>query len=162
MLGDLCERYTSRGQYLREASITVALVVLSQVRRTTPPALWIAQAAAFYVSFSSAASQVADVAFLNAASSLLQLAVPMVVGLFALVLRDAYAAPARRSPQQMALDTAFGVAFALVSQALMESLRPEWALPYRVTIAGAAVSLLTVSTVRLLIRRSIPPPRQSR
>ena len=51
VVGDLHERYTSRGQYIAEAVCTIPLVVASRIRRTTDPQVLLMEAFALYLSF---------------------------------------------------------------------------------------------------------------
>jgi len=148
VLGDLYERYTSPGQYVADAARTLPFVVCSQVLRTTSTRLLVAEAAALFLAFLTAAAQFA-LPQLSQPSMLRQVTVPALVALVAIVLRDAYTEPQGRPPQAVAVDAGFGIAFALVSQAVLAAIQPNLVLPRLVAIAGGGFGLLLLSAVRM-------------
>ena len=105
VLGDLYERYKSPGQYLAEALCTVPLVILSRIRRTTDPQVFLMEAFALYLSFLAATWQSGGMPFLHEKRGFLRLAIPVAVALAALMLGDAYAPPGKRSPGTRASST---------------------------------------------------------
>ena len=155
VVGDLHERYRSPGQYAFDALLTVPLVILSRVRRTADPQVVLIQAFALYASFlCSAWVQIA--ALLQAQWGLLRLAIPAGITLLVVMLEDAYASPARRSPLSLVRGPVLGLAFALASQGLFWSGNPELALPRWILLYGSAMSLLLSCAVRMLF----PPATQ--
>src|SRR6187549_1231387 len=54
VLGDLCERYKSPGQYILEALSTLPFVLASRLRRTFRLQVFIAEVAALYIAFAGA------------------------------------------------------------------------------------------------------------
>jgi len=144
VLGDLCERYRSPAQYLLEALRTVPLVVVSRIRRTSEPRLLLAEAATLYISFLAAAWWLAGTPFF-ADTAWMRLAIPSAAALAALVLRDAWSDPGRRTP---AVDSALAVTLAFLSQAALSVLDPSWLLPRWVLLGGAGMSLLLLSALR--------------
>jgi hypothetical protein len=155
VVGDLHEGYRSRSHYAFEALITVPLVILSRVRRTTDPQVVLIQAFVLYLSFLCAA-WFQDAALLQAQWGLLRLAIPAGITLLVVMLEDAYARPGRRSPLRLVRGPLLGLAFALASQGLFWSGNPDLALPRWILLSGCAMSLLLSSAVRMLF----PPATQ--
>ena len=149
VLGDLHERYTCTRQYLMDALSTVPLVIASRIRRTTDPQVFLMEALLLYISFLGAAWY-RDETLLNGRWGLLRLAVPAATALVALMLEDAYAAPGKRSPLKLVRGPAFGLAVALLWQAVLAAGSRELALPRWIMFSGGAISLLLVSTLRML------------
>jgi hypothetical protein len=149
ILGDLHERYRAPGQYGLDAVCTIPLVIISRIRRTADAQVLLIQAFALYVSFLSAAWWLSR-AFLGEPWGLLRLAVPAAMGIFGLIMEDAYASRAPRSPLKLIRGPVVGIALALVSQGVFRSGDPDLAVPRWIVFYGCAMSLLLCSAIRLL------------
>jgi hypothetical protein len=149
VLGDLHERYRSPCQYAADALSTVPLVILSRVRRTADPQVLLMQAFALYVSFLGAA-WFKNPALLNQRWGLLRLAIPAGIAMLGLILEDAYANPAWRSPLRLVRGPALGLGLALVSQGMLWAANNDLAVPRWIAFYGCAMSLLLTSAVRML------------
>jgi hypothetical protein len=150
VLGDLRERYKSEGQYLLDALAIIPLVIASQVRRTFDIQLFLAQAAALYISYAGA-SLIFGPGYLYDHSKLLPVAIVIGMALFVLVLCEAYEGPNRQSQRRPGPDlTAF--LFIWFSQALIGNLKSEWILPVLLMLIGSHFSLLLLYIVRRLYR----------
>ena len=153
VLGDLHERCTSPWQYLMDSVRTVPLVILSQIARTTAPRVLLMEACAVYGSFLAAVwlqgvwSQ--GTSFLFEQSEVLQLVIPAIAGLLALVVGDAYATPGIERRLRSTLGAALCVAFAFLSQAALSVSYPDLVTPRWIMILGGGMSLLLLSTLRL-------------
>ncbi len=149
VLGDLRERYVSPAQYLLEAASVIPCVVMSGIRRTTDPGVFLLEALVLYLSFFTTAWYTRPASFFFAENGLVRLAVPTAVTLLAFVLVDAYANPEKRFPLKPALQAALAMGFAFLSQAsLVKS--PELAVPFEVLLVGGAMSLLLISAIRMV------------
>jgi hypothetical protein len=153
VLGDLHERYTSLPLYLADALLTVPLVILSRIRRTTDPQVLLMEAFVLFLSFWGAA-RFMDAAFLDDRWGLLRLAIPATTALLGLVLEDAYAMPGRRWPLKAIRAPVFGLGIAFLSQWMLPVDHPELRLPHWILWCGAGTGLLLVAAVRMLF----PPP----
>jgi hypothetical protein len=149
VLGDLYERYSSRGQYALDAVRTIPLVIISRIRRTVDPQVLLMQAFALYASFLGAA-WLKDRTLLSEQWGLVRLAIPAGMAMLGLILEDAYAKPGRRSPLKLARGPVLGLGLALASQGMFRINNPDLALPSWITFYGGALSLLLSSAVRML------------
>jgi len=149
VLGDLHERFLSRSQYVRDALHVVPLVILSRIRRTADPQVWLMQAFALYGSFVVTA-WLLDGALLEQQWGLLRLAIPAAMAWLGLILEDAYARPARQLLTILSRGPATGAVLALLSQATFLATNPDWALPQAVAVYGCVASLFLASSVRML------------
>ena len=143
VLGDLHERYASLRQYILDVIRAVPFVILSRIRRTTDPAVLLMEALAVYLSFLIAAWYV-DRTLLSDPAGLWRLAIPVIVTLFALILRDAYATPGVLLPWECVLRPVLGAGCAL-SVSISQSAVPFW-----IVVWGSALSILLVSPLRLV------------
>ncbi len=159
VLGDLRERYTGPRRYFADACSAVPCVIVSRIRRTTDPRVLLLEAFALYLSFVGVARALGQTSFLYEPLGLLRLAIPTAVTLLALVLADAYADPARRSPARPMLQSALGIGFAFLSQATFWATNPEFAVPLRIMLYGAGMSLVLVSALRVFFAPGGSPPR---
>ncbi|MBZ5590618.1 MAG: hypothetical protein LAP39_00165 [Acidobacteriia bacterium] len=154
VLGDLHERFTSPRQYIADAMFTVPCVVASRIRRTTDARVLGMEAFTAYLSFLCAAWQWAGTAFLAEQWGLVRLAIPTVSALVALMLRRAYADPARRSRWAPFVDAAVGAGGAVLSQAALWNIDRELVLPRWMLISGSAMSVLLLAALgRILASR---------
>jgi hypothetical protein len=152
VLGDLHERYRSPRQYFVDAVRTVPMVIMSRIRRTTDPIVFLMESFTLYASFLIAAWGL-DRTILYSDSGFAKLAIPGAVTMIVLVLSDAYAHPARRSPLKPILVAALGIGFAFVVQAIFQ------VLPRAIMIAGGGISILLISTLRMLFPPIMDRPR---
>ena len=159
MLGDLHERYIGPWRYVSDAAGTVPRVILSRIRRTTDPQLFLVEASALYFSFLAAAWWLGGSTFLEERSAFLRLAIPAVAAMLALVLGDAYALPDDRLLRTSVREAALGAAFMFVSQAALWAIYPPWVLPSWVLFGGGAASVVLVSVFRMLFPPSGRRPR---
>ena len=159
VLGDLHERYTGPVRYFGDALSAVPCVIISRIRRTTDPQVLLMEAFALYLSFVGVAWISGQSAFLYEPWGLLRLAIPTAVVLVALVLADAYADPAKRSPVKPMLQTAFCIGFAFLSQATFWATDPDLAVPLRIMLYGAGISLVLVSALRVFFPKDDNRPR---
>jgi hypothetical protein len=145
VLGDLCERYVSPGQYLRDGIRVALFVTLSRVRRTTDPRLLLMEAALLYVSYFTAAWYM-DRTFLESQWGLLRLAVPAAIALVVLMLSDAWAVGKIRG-------VVIGATVAFLCQI--------GSLPVGIDLLGASIGLLLVSAVRVLFLPGSDVPQRA-
>lgn len=142
VLGDLSERYVSPRAYLLEALRTVPFVVGSRIRRTTHPAGLLFGAALLIVGFGAGATD----------GFLARAALPTLVALVAVVLRDAYrVADARRPWRQALVDVAVVAAAAAVSQVVLAVVHPAWLMA-----GGAVGTSAAILAVMYLVRVQNP------
>jgi hypothetical protein len=159
VLGDLHERYTGPVRYFGDALSAVPCVVVSRIRRTTDPQVLLMEAFALYLSFVGVAWISGQSAFLYEPWGLLRLAIPTAVVLLALVLADAYADPAKRSPVKPMVQTAFCIGLAFLSQVTFWATNPDLAVPARIMLYGAGISLVLVSALRVFFPKDDNRPR---
>src|SRR5258708_38031464 len=114
--------------------MTVPLVILSRIRRTTDPVVFLMEAIVLYSSYLAAASFL-DQSLLTDALGFFRLGLPAAISLLVLMLADAYANPRNRSPLKPMLGAALGVAFAWFSQAVLVAGNACFALPRPVMVA---------------------------
>ena len=150
VLGDLHERYQSPRQYVADAMFTVPSVVRSRIRRTTDPQVLAMEAFAVYLSF-LCAGWWAGASFPSGQRELSRLAIPTLAALVALMLRNAYEDPGKRSRWRPFLDAAAGAGGALFSQAALWNVAQELVLPSQILIFGGGVSVLLVATLRAMV-----------
>jgi len=151
--GDLSERYCSLERYLMDSLGVLPFVIASQVRRTTN---WPAMALAALTLFG----------ILNSgAKSWLVAAIPTLVAMTALILRDAYRAPQPTPPtnwsgRQAAGAVAVVALMVLLCQAVTWFLAPLWLLPRASLIIGLPSFCVIFFFLRLQIRPGVEwPPR---
>jgi len=154
VLGDLHERYTSPRRYIGDAICVVPLVILSRILRTTDPQVFLMEALAGFLSFLAAAWYL-NAAVLEDRLGFARLAIPTAMTVLASMLADAYASPGIPAPAKAFRSLAMGTAFAFVSQAMLWTWSRELAAPPSILFFGGALSLLLVSTIRILFR-SLP------
>lgn len=159
VLGDLHERNPTGdcNVFLRDAILTVPLVIASRIRRTWEPMSFALEAAVLYFSFCAAALRVVPW-FLGDPFGLLSLALPCAAALAALVIEEAYAAPDRPAAERWGLGPAIATVAAFASQGVLLAFRSSLALPLVITFRGAAAGLVWM----LLIRAVFRPPSRSR
>lgn len=145
VLGDLCERYHSTGQYLAEAITTVPWVIASRIIRTTDAALLLLEAFALYLSFVTSARFAASPAFLDSPNAYLRLALPVFLALIALVLADAYSRTERRMTHGPA--AAFG---AVWLQFLGTATNSNFSVPSRVILYASVLGILLITVLRAI------------
>jgi hypothetical protein len=159
VLGDLHERYTGPRRYIADAVRTVPLVIASRIRRTADPQVLLMEAFALYISFLAAAWRFEGLPFLYTQRGFLRLAIPAAVALVALILADAYANPRKRAGLTPILEAALGVALAFLSQSALWFVDRELLVPRGVMISAGGMSVLLVSTLRMLFPSAANRPR---
>ena len=158
VLGDLYQRNGSDAKYVLDACRVVPYVIWSQIRRTASPSLLAAEFALVYLAFACAAVSV--VGFLAQPFAVYQLAIPAVLGLVTLVLRDAYAGAKRSSPD-VAADALLAVMTILIAEQLLLTAGSGLALPRVVSIGGGVASLLALSAIRKLAHERAARPAKN-
>jgi hypothetical protein len=159
VLGDLHERYTGPVRYFGDALSVVPCVIVSRIRRTTDAQVLLMEAFALYLSFVGVARISGQSSMLYEPRGLLRLAIPAAVALLALVLADAYADPSKRSRVKPMLQTAFCIGLAFLSQATFWATDPGLAVPLRIMLYGAGISLVLVSALRVFFPKDDNRPR---
>jgi len=157
VLGDLCERFESRSQYVLDALRTVPFVIASQVRRTFDIAVFLSEASALYIGF-AAASLAGGPGFLYDHSAFLPIALVMAVVLIVFTLRDAYADRNDRSEQRAAFDVWLALALAYASQGSMRLLHPQWLLPAWLMSLGVVINLPVLFLLRRFVQNNRTDP----
>jgi hypothetical protein len=140
VIGDLSDQHLPTWPYFWKAFEWLCFIVSSQVRPSFHLPLFAAEAGAFIAAF---AGTPFDQGFFIALSA----------GLLGLVLRDAYAYPRKESAFHQGVDTAAAVFFMLIVEVFEAKFSPQDALSNAILLRGLALSLLTVSMVRVLFRR---------
>jgi hypothetical protein len=148
VLGDLHERFVSRRRYVRDAVLTVPLVILSQVRRATDAALLLLEAMALYLSFCVSARFYNRGIFLEAPNVYLRVAFPVLAALVALMLADVYAPAEKRAVKGPA--AAFS---AIWLQFVMTAGRADWEVPVQVVLFASCAGIGTAVGLRALFAR---------
>lgn len=144
ILGDMRERNRSTAQYLGEAMSTVPSVIYSRIRRTTDAVVTLMLAASMYTAFVMSARWLAPELLLRE-YGYASLAIPPAIFLVAIIFADAYSDAKKRWPLKPLLGPILG----LVLTYSME-LNQRWALPAAVLAWGGGLSVLLVSTLRLI------------
>jgi hypothetical protein len=157
VLGDLQERYQSPKSYLIDALSILAPVIISRIRRTTDFQICLIEAFTVYLSFATAAWYLGPQDFLYERSGFLRLAIPTIVIVLALLICNAYSDLEKKSFSKPILQSLGSISFAFFGQAVIFDTLPSLAVPLPTMFYGALLSLLFVSTLRLLF-----PPVQSR
>jgi hypothetical protein len=150
VLGDLHERYQSPGQYLGDVLSTVSSVIVSQIRRTTDPQVFLMGACALYASFLGAAWISEGISFLNAQAGFVRLAIPVLTALFTLLLANAYITVETSARYAPILKPALAIAFAFLSQAILRAVNPELSIPVPIMTFGGGVGVLLLATLGVL------------
>ena len=144
ILGDMRERNRSTADYLAEATSAVPSVICSRIRRTTDAVLSLMLAVSIYTAFVMCARWRAA-EMLSDAFGYARLAIPPAIFLVAIILADAYSDPKKRWALKPLLGPVLGLVFTYAAE-----LNSRWALPAPVLAWGGAVSVLLVSTLRLI------------
>jgi hypothetical protein len=149
VLGDLHQRFLSTPRYVVDALMTVPLVLLSRIRRTTDAVVFLMEAIALYSSYLAAAFFL-DQGLLMDALGFCRLGLPVAISMLTLMFADAYANPRNRSPLKPILGATLAAAFAWLSQAVLLAGLADFMLPRAVMVAGSSLGLLLVSSLRML------------
>jgi hypothetical protein len=157
VLGDLHERFLSMPRYVVDALMTVPLVLLSRIRRTTDAVVFLMEAIVLYSSYLAAAFFL-DQNLLTDALGFCRLGLPAAISMLTLMFADAYANPRNRSPLKPTLGVALATAFAWLSQAVLLDGHADFMLPRPVMVAGSSLGLLLVSSLRLLFAPAVNIP----
>jgi hypothetical protein len=157
VLGDLHERSVLIGGgtslFLYEALVTIPLVIVSRVRRTTDSVVLLMEAFCCYVSFLSVA-WVVQPSMVSTQGGLLRLAIPGAIALFVLIIADAYADPRKKS----VLRPVLAVALAFAAVFLVHAIRPL--LPGLMLATGSGMSMMLLLAMRMLFPPLADRPQQ--
>jgi hypothetical protein len=145
VLGDMRERRVSWAQYVLDATMIIPCVISSRIRRTTDSVVALTEAVSMYTAFVMAAWWL-DRAILSAEGGFVRLAFPPAIFLLATILADAYSNPKKRWPLKPLFAPALGLALVYIARSALHS----WALPPLVLAWGSGLSLLLLSTLRLI------------
>jgi len=150
VVGDLRERYTTRGQYVAEAICTIPLVVSSRIRRTTDPQMLLMEAFVLYISFLVVAWRLDGANFLYEQWGYARVAIPAAIAEATLKLEDAYATPGKRTPLTPILQVTLSLGIVSLAEGALLAIDPRWVLPLHTVVYGSAISIVLVSTLRIL------------
>ncbi len=150
VMGDLHERCTGAAAYLRDALITVPMVIAGRIRRTTPPRMALMEACILYVSYVGAARYVAP-ALLEGEWGLMRAAVLAASALVGILLADAYSF-SHKSPGWTALrGPLWGMALAWLVHTALAATHSVLQLPGWMLIYGSAAAVPWLAAVRVLL-----------
>ncbi len=158
VLGDLHERFTSRRQYLIEGIAVLGPVVVSRMRRTTDIQVFVMEAFALYLSFSTVAWYLGQRTFLYDHAGFARVAVPTVITVIGLLLCNAYSDPSRVSFVKAMLHSAGSISFGFLGQSLLFDTWPSLAVPFPIMLYGSIIGFALVCPLRVLFpgNRAIP------
>jgi hypothetical protein len=149
VLGDLRERYVSPLRYLRDAVSVLSSAIGTRLRRTTH-LLGIVVGVAFYWF---------GVFYGNMQSHWIVAAIPTVAAVFAGVIRDTYRVLPGKQPVSALLDVAVFVGSALLSQAVVALVAPDYLLNLPALTVGLPIGAVLVFLVRWQASGLVPDPR---
>jgi hypothetical protein len=138
VLGDLRERFVSPACYLRDAMSALSSAIGTRLRRTAHP-VGILIAAAFYWF---------GVFYGNLQSHWIVAAIPTVAAIFAGVTRDVYRVLPGKQPLSAILDVAVFAGSALLSQAIVALVAPEYLLKLPALVVGLPIGCVLVFILR--------------
>jgi hypothetical protein len=138
VLGDLAERYESPARYLADAFKVLPFVVASRMRRTVNPGL--SAFLAFFLWF--------GVFWGPQQRHWLVAAIPTLVGVMTLALRDAYRTLVPRWPHAAAGDVIAAAAAVLILQGVCALIAPGWMLTSESLRVGFPLGLVILFFVR--------------
>jgi hypothetical protein len=147
VLGDWHEEYTTTGQYIKTALVTLPFVITSQIRRSFRIELFIAQLCAVYIAFAGA-SLTQGAGYLYEQMVLGPLYGVIAVVLLVLILCDAYTNPSLETPPNLHFDVALALTFAYFVQGTMGLIASDLMLPPWLMLAGTAFSFPMLIVVR--------------
>ncbi len=151
VLGDLHEKCRSPREYLVEALSVLGPVIVSRIRRTADLQVFLMETFAVYLSFTLAAWWLGQRAFLFDHNGFARLAIPTTVTVVGLLLSNAYANPKKpRSWKEPILESARSLSLGLFGQAAIFDSRPSFAVPFGIMAYGSCLSLVLVSSMRML------------
>jgi hypothetical protein len=156
VLGDMRERNQGSAQYLAEAACTVPAVIYSRIRRTTDAVLTFMAAISMYTAFVTSARWLAP-ELLSRGNGFARLMIPPAIALLAITLADAFSDPKKKS----SLKPLFGPTLGLALSYAVE-LNHRSAIPVTVLACGGAMSLLLVSTLRLIFQPAAERPQMAK
>ena len=151
VLGDLCERYVNGAQYAVNALTVAPRVILSQIRRNTDAWVFLLTACGIYCSFVAGS---VDLPSYNDPYALTRFAIPTIVALLVLLLRNGYADSEARRLRAITLDIAIAMGAASGTQLLLlAGRRPDLMLHQWCPSEGTAIGWLFI----ILLRAIFPP-----
>ena len=145
VLGDLHERYESPRRYVIEGLSVLPPVIVSRIRRTTDGHVLLMEIFALYASFVAAALCLGQKDFLYEHAGFGHVAIPTTIATIGLLFSNAYS---RRSRPLIASTSSLALAF--FGQAAIFNSYPASAVPFNVMSVGSCMSILFVSTLRML------------
>jgi hypothetical protein len=149
VLGDLRERYVSPLRYLRDAVSALSSAIGTRLRRTTHP-VGILIGAAFYWF---------GVFYGNLQSHWIVAAIPTVAAIFAGVVRDVYRALPGRQPLSAILDAAVFAGSALLSQAVVALVAPDYLLKLPALVVGLPIGCVLIFLLRWQASALVTDPK---
>ena len=160
VLGDLHERYAGPRQYLFDAVCTVPWVIVSKIRRTTTPRMFLMEGLVLFLSF-LAAARYRDSIILTDGRGLWWLAISTAIGMAALVLADAYARVSQRWALASIRGAVLGVGFTVLFQVILSTVNGNLAIPAWISFAGGTTGVVLLSIVRMLFPPVTDRPKES-
>ena len=141
VLGDLSERYASPRSYILDALRTLPFVVMSRIRRTIDPAMFLVGVLLIW----------GLVFWSPAQPTWMAGVIPTVVASVVLALRDAYRPLAPKAWRVVSLDMVYLVAAVAVSQAILAVLAPQWMLSLESPVTDYGIGLIILVLARLQV-----------
>jgi len=154
VLGDLREKNDGVQLFIYDALITIPLVIVSRIRRTTDSVVLLMEAFCCYVSFLAAAWFVQP-SMASTREGLLRLAIPGAIALAVLVVADAYADPRKKS----LLRPVVAVALAFACVYIVQLIFPL--LPDTMLAIGSGAGMLFLLVLRMLFPPLADRPQQA-
>ena len=143
VLGDLREKCKSRQEYVATALPVLGCVVFSRIRRTTDFQVFFMEGLTVYLAFSTAAWWLGQKVFLYNHAGFVRLAMPTALIALGVLLSNAYADPAKqRGWAQSVFECAGCISVAFLSA--------SFAVPFEILLYGSCISLVLLSTLRML------------
>lgn len=155
VLGDLCEQYVNAARYAMNMLTVAPRVIVSQIRRNTDIRVFLATSCAICYSFAagSADSSLRDFPLHADALTWLRLAIPTVVALLVLLVRNGYADSETRRLRAITLDVAVAMGVAAFTQFALAAFRSHLMLVLWCPSEGAVLGWLFA----ILLRAIFPP-----
>jgi hypothetical protein len=157
--GDLFERYKSKGQYTKDVALILPYILASQIRRNTNIPILGIQAFLLFFCFGGFVA-LSDAAAIDV-PRWLRAAVPTLLALTVLLLRDGFRAAEHRPVSGAGVDVLSVVLIVLLSQAMLLTLSaaalssPDWVLSSRRAIVAVA-GLPMLFCLRLAAHYKLP------
>ena len=150
VLGDLQERYKSPKSYVIDALSVLGPVIISAIRRTTDPQVFLIEAVTIYLSFMTSSWYLGERTFLYNHAGFVRLALPTTIAAVALLFCNAYSDTTKTSYSKPILQSATSLSLAFLGQALLFDSNANLSVPFRTLLYGSLLSLLLISPIRIL------------